>query len=482
MYPLMPDPRISFQSFLYNHPNVEFIWLQFMSYTSNTLVRIVPIAKFKKMLQEDQWLALTRAVLHLLPGDRLAEGASPSGKFHLRPDFSTAYCQYGSSGTRAVVNVYSVDSKGEPLPECARSRLQELHQTLQYENDCSILIGFEVEVTFLKPKYEGNQIADYEPLNTPFQHSFTGMAPEDRPHIELIEAVARALKSVDIELEQFHAEAGPGQWEFVLPPFEPVTSIEILLRARETITLVAQSFGYRATVATQPFPQQPANGAHIHMSLNAMNEATTNANANVNANRHQNQNQNHDSSQTQTQTQTQKAESFFAGILHHFPAILAFALPNDMSYSRIASGTWSGGEYAAWGWENKEVALRRIENNRFEIKLVDGFANPYLVLCALLSAGIIGLRAGLALTGGPCVRAAAQLSADERCMIGLKDALPDHLDASLDALEEDGRIQYLLGQGMVSSYLAVKRGGGRVFEEDWGSGEEASFACEIRLF
>jgi glutamine synthetase len=452
MYPLMPDPRISFQSFLYDNPNVEFIWLQFMSYTSNTLVRIIPIAKFKKMLQEDQWLALTRAVLHLIPGDRLAEGASPSGKFHLRPDFSTAYCQHGSNGTRAVVNVYSVNSKGEPLPECARSRLQELHQTLQYENDCSILIGFEVEVTFLKPKFDGNQLVDYEPLNTPFQHSFTGMAAEDRPHIELIEAVARALASVDIELEQFHAEAGPGQWEFVLPPFEPVMSIEILLRARETIMLVAQSFGYRATVATQPFPQQPANGSHIHMSLNAMGESTNAASAT----RHHVQAQQH-KAQSQA-AHRQKAESFFAGILHHFPAILAFALPNDMSYSRLASGTWSGGEYAAWGWENKEVALRRIENNRFEIKLVDGFANPYLVLCALLSAGIIGLRAGLALMGGPCERAAAQLSFDERCKIGLMDSLPDHLDAALDALEEDGRIQYLLGQGLVDSYLGVKRG------------------------
>lgn len=455
----MPDPRISFQSFLYDHPNVEFIWLQFMSYTSSTLVRIVPIAKFKKMLAEDQWLALTRAVLHLLPGDRLAEGASPSGKFHLRPDFSTAYCQYGSNGTRAIVNVYSVSSNGEPLPECARSRLQELHQTLQYENDCSILIGFEVEVTFLKPKYEDNRIVDYEPLNTPFQHSFTGMTPEDRPHLELIEAVARALKSVDIELEQFHAEAGPGQWEFVLPPFEPVTSIEMLLRARETIMLVAHEFGFRATVATQPFPQQPANGAHVHMSINAMNESTT-ATAITNTNRHQSQSQSQSQSQAKNDplTQTQKAESFFAGILHHFPSILAFSLPNDTSYSRLSSGTWSGGSYAAWGWENKEVALRRITPNRFEIKLVDGFANPYLVLCALLSAGIIGLRAGFALTGGPCDRAAAHLSDDERCRLGLKEMLPVNLDESLDKLEEDGRIQYLLGQGLVEGYLGVKRG------------------------
>lgn len=386
------------------------------------------------MLQNNQWLALTTAVLHVLPGDRLAQGASPVGKFHLRPDFSTAYCQFGSNGTRAVINVDCVDDNGKAIGECARSKLRELHHVLQKETECSILIGFEVEVMFLQPKYEGNEIVDYEAINSPFQHSFTGMSPEDRSHLDLIEAVARALSFVGIELEQFHAEAGPGQWEFVLPPFEPVKAIDILLRARETIMLVAQSFGYRATVTTQPFPKQPANGAHVHMSVNAMNKNECG------------------------EKEVQKAESFFAGIMHHFPAIMAFALPSDESYERVASGMWSGGEYAAWGWENKEAALRRIELNRFEIKLVDGISNPYLVLCAMLSAGIIGLRAGLALTGGHCDGPAAHLSPEERQALGLKDRLPTNLDASLDALEEDGRIQYLMGQFMVSSYLSIKRG------------------------
>lgn len=431
MYTEYSDLIDSFDSFLRRHPDVEFIWLQFMSCMSTTLVRMIPVAKFKRMLQEEQWLALPTALIHLVPGDRLAQGASPSGKFYLLPDFSTAYCQFGSDETRAVVNAYCVGENGQPIPECARSKIKELHHVIEYENDCNVLIGFEVEVMFLQPKYEGKQIVDYEPLNSPFQHSFTGMTPEDRPHLELVESVVRALSSVGIQLEQFHAEAGPGQWEFVLPPSEPITAIDILLRARETIMLVAQSFGYRATVTTQPFPHQPANGAHVHMSVNAMEYGGAD--------------------------EIQKAESFFSGILHHFPAILAFALPNDMSYVRVASGTWSGGEYAAWGWENKEVALRRIELNRFEVKLVDGLSNPYLVLCALLSAGIIGMRAGSALTGGPCTQPAAHLSSDERQMIGLKDTLPNNLDASLDALEEDGRIQYLMGQSMVSSYLAIKR-------------------------
>lgn len=442
MHVAMENPLSSFEVFLKDHPNVEFVWLQFMSYTANTLVRIVPIAKFKKMLQNNQWLALSSAVFHLSPGDRLVPGASPSGKFYLRPDFSTAYCQFGSNGTRAVVNVDCVNENGNPIPECARSKLRDLHNTLQTENESSLLIGFEIEVMFLQPIYSEKTIVDYEPINSPYQHSFTGMTPEDRPYIELIEAISRALSSVNIELEQFHAEAGPGQWEFVLPPSTPITAIDTLLRARETIMLVAQSYNYRATISTQPFPNQATNGAHIHMSINPTIKSPT---------------QSPPTPKSST-TPLEKAESFFAGIQHHLPAILAFTLPNDASYTRIQTGTWSGGEYAAWGWENKEVSLRRITNERFEIKHVDGFSNPYLVLCALLSAGIIGLRGELVLKGGPCTIPAAQLSDDEREKIGLVDVLPYTLDDILDCLEEDGRIQYLMGPMMVSSYLEVKKG------------------------
>lgn len=418
--------------FVEENGKVEFVWLQFLSYTSNALVRIIPRAKFADMLKQGQLLCMTSAILHLIPGDRLAEGASTSGKLYLRPDIRSAYCQAGSNGTRAVINVDCVDENGVPIGECARSKLEELHCLLKREMGCGLLVGFEVEVMFLRPKQQGGVTIDYEPVN--FQHAFTSMTPEDRTYLDLIEAVARALSTVGIALEQFHAEAGPGQWEFVLPPAEPLRAVETLLRARETIMHVAQTFGFRATVSTQPIPKQACNGSHVHLSVNPLDESIG------------------------SEELVHKAESFFAGIMRHLPAILAFSLPSDISYGRIATGIWSGGEYAAWGWENKEVALRRIQKNRFEIKLVDGLANPYLALCALLSAGICGMREKLPLTGGSCAKAAARLSAQEREDLGVKDLLPTTLDDSLAALDGDRQMHDLMGPIIISSYVSLKRG------------------------
>ena len=422
------------ERFVGANENVEFVWLQLLSYTSNELVRIIPRAKFADMLKHGELLSMPRAILQLLPGDRLVEGASTSGKLHFRPDISTAYCQAGSNGTRAVINVDCVDGNGVPIGECARAKLEDLHQILKREMGCGALVGFEVEVMFLRPKQEGGVTIDYEPIN--LQHSFTSMTPEDRTYLDLIEAIARALSTVDIALEQFHAEAGPGQWEFVLPPAEPLRAVDTLLRARETIVHVAKTFGLRATVSTQPIPKQACNGAHVHLSVNALRKDDS----------------------TGPEELVQNAESFFAGIMRHLPAILAFSLPSDVSYGRVATGIWSGGEYAAWGWENKEVALRRIRKNRFEIKMVDGLANPYLVLCALLSAGISGMREKLPLTGGDCDKPAARMSVEEREALGVKYMLPTALDESLAALQGDCQMQNLMGPALVSPYVKLKKG------------------------
>lgn len=155
--------------------------------------------------------------------------------------------------------------------------------------------------------------------------------------------------------------------------------------------------------------------------------------------------------------QKNSPESFFAGIMNHLPAILAFTLAQPESYRRVMSGIWSGGEYAAWGWENKETALRRVEDNRFEIKLMDGLANPYLALSAVFAAGIDGLRNCLPLVGGPCRRGANSLSSQEREHLGVQ-ALPKTLSQSLSALDADTVLCELIGQELIEPYVAVKRG------------------------
>ncbi|EAW19104.1 FluG family protein [Aspergillus fischeri NRRL 181] len=414
-------------NFVAKHGNVEFVWLQFMSYRSLVYTRMFPMDKFKAMVQKGKFITIPEVALLLGPGDLIAEGGLASGKFWLRPDFETVYCQPGSNGTRAVIMCDFVDDDGTPGFQCARSRLRDLEETLLSELECSALVGSEIEVTFMRAE-KSNGVVRFSMAN--YEHSWSSMTAEDESMLEMLETIARTLATADVPLEQFHAEAAPGQWEFVLPPAKPIQAADMLIRARETIKRVANSFGYHATVYSRPSSVHPGNGGHVHMSVNSVGESDN---------------------------WVRKAESFFAGIMSHMPAIMAFSLPQDISYSRVAPGLWSGGEYACWGWENKEVPLRRIEENHFEFKLADGLANPYLTLSAMIAAGIDGMRSQEPLQGGDCVTSASELSPGEQHALGINTILPKSLDESLNNLERDLGLRELCGQVIISTYVLVKR-------------------------
>ncbi|CRG89118.1 hypothetical protein PISL3812_06153 [Talaromyces islandicus] len=416
------------REFLLKNKGIEFVWLQYMGLNANILGRAIPVSRFTKLLETNRLVSLPRAVFYLLPHDHLADGGEPVGAFGLKPDLSTIHLWTGSTN-RAVITSYGVQNEdgSTPIAECPRSTLLRLSKVLTTETEFYPLVGFEIEVVFMQRTRDSKgKVVGYETVNE--NHSFQSMTTDDNSYMELVEDVARSLLAAGIEIEQFHAEAAPGQWEFVLPPNHPVEAVDTLIKARTIISLVAEKHNHRATLYPRPSEMHAGCGAHVHVSMN-----------------------------TKSPLQNDSHEPFFAGIMNHLPAILAFTLAQPESYRRVMSGIWSGGEYAAWGWENKETALRRVENNRFELKLMDGLANPYLALSAIFAAGIDGLRKGLPLVGGPCRRDANALSPQERKELGVR-TLPKTMSQSLSALEADKILCETIGQGLIEPYVAVKRG------------------------
>ncbi|KAE8146655.1 hypothetical protein BDV25DRAFT_47011 [Aspergillus avenaceus] len=425
------DPVARWGEYATKNPKIQFVWLRFMSHKGTILTRIVPQARFASMLQTGKHISVPKAAFYLDPSDVLAEGGSPSGKMSLQPDLTTIRSQAGSNGTRAVVMCDCLEADGSPAALCPRSRLQGLTSKLDQELGFSALVGFEVEVIFLRPETENGK-TQYQPVNQ--THCWSSMTVDDQDLLGLIEAIAHGLAEAGITLEHFHAEAAQGQWEFVLPPATPVEAVDMLIEARETIRSIAHAHGLHATLHPRISPVQAGTGAHVHLSVEKTREGS------------------------------RDPESFFAGIIDHMPAILAFSLPQVDSYQRVATGTWSGGEYACWGWENKEAALRRIEYAHFELKLCDGFANPYLVLSALLTAGMTGLHQCLLLQAGDCTKSSGDLTSEEREALGIRVKLPKTLDESLAALEGDPIFQSSLGPAIMESYLAVKKAEARFFK------------------
>ncbi len=150
-------------------------------------------------------------------------------------------------------------------------------------------------------------------------------------------------------------------------------------------------------------------------------------------------------------------ESFYAGILKHLRAITAFTYSKPASYDRMADGCWAGGRWVAWGKQNRETALRQIEGSHFEIKILDGLANAYLAMTAIIAAGTKGFVDKQEMTWGDCTRDPALLSEEERGKLGIKEMLPKDLETAIEALVGDNELSNLMGQELVSDMLPLRR-------------------------
>ena len=70
---------------------------------------------------------------------------------------------------------------------------------------------------------------------------------------KVLEEIADSLLTAGLELEMYHAEAGPGQYEVVAGAMDPLEAADALVFTRETIYNVANKHGCKATFAPRIF-------------------------------------------------------------------------------------------------------------------------------------------------------------------------------------------------------------------------------------
>jgi len=103
----------------------------------------------------------------------------------------------------------------------------------------------------------------------------------------------------------------------------------------------------------------------------------------------------------------------------------------------------------------------------FEVKCIDGTANPYIALSAILAAGMTGVKSGSALNMKACqgrpvkvyltnVGESSKLTQGRRDEIGITKTLPRSLPDALALLQKDDTLQEALGIKFVESYISVK--------------------------
>ena len=70
---------------------------------------------------------------------------------------------------------------------------------------------------------------------------------------KVLDEIVHALNTARIELQMYHAEAAPGQYEVVTGSLGPLQAADTLVHTRETIYNVASKHGLRATFALRVY-------------------------------------------------------------------------------------------------------------------------------------------------------------------------------------------------------------------------------------
>jgi|JFJP01.1.fsa_nt_gi Glutamine synthetase len=373
-------------------------------------------------------------------------GLSPVGEIRLIPDWQTlTLLPYCPGHARVMGNMVLNDN---PWGYCPRNFLKRMVEAAKNQG-VEIKAGFENEFYLIHKTEAGIIPTD----STVFAETLAMDI-----HSQVINDIADALIAQDILIDKYHPESGPGQQEISLDYTNVLQAADWQIGFRETVKALAYHHHLTASFLPKIFADAAGSGNHIHLSLW------------------------HDERNLLPDIQgvcgiSSIARKFIGGILHHLPALMAITTPSTNSYRRLQPNCWSGA-FRCWGLDNKEAAVRVVSNPRggisthFELKTVDGTANPYLTLGAMIAAGLDGvernLEPGEALTQEP-----GSLSSEERDTKGI-DRLPENLGQAISHLQQDNILLQALNPQLSQAFLGVR-------QAEWEAMKDWQLDAEVKL-
>lgn len=200
---------------------------------------------------------------------------------------------------------------------------------------------------------------------------------------------------------------------------------------------IAEKHGLRATFMPKPFVNLTGSGCHAHVSLwDGKKNLFEDPKGELGV--------------------SQLGYHFIGGLMHNTDAICALTNPTVNSYKRInAPRTTSGATWApnsiTYTGNNRTHMIRIPDAGRFEFRLGDGAANPYLLQAAILAAGLDGMDN----KRDPGKRLDINMYTDGHKVRGVKK-LPLNLLDALRLFESSKATRTMFGDEFVTAYSKLK--------------------------
>ena len=244
---------------------------------------------------------------------------------------------------------------------------------------------------------------------------------------ELLYDMHGLLKDSGVNIASIYKECSPGQFELVTATAIDMAGVDMAFICKQAVKEICQSRGYKAVYMAQPAFGVFGSLRHYNMSL--WNE--------------EGQNVFYDESDKLGLSSI--GRNWIGGILKHGKAITALCYPTVNCY-RALHESWYPYK-TVWGNDMRQNTVIRTKKLGepgvfFEIRLSSGAANAYLLVAALLAAGMDGI-----LNKTPLPQE----------MDPEADLLPSSLKEALVELERSETIVNALGKVFVEAFVKAKR-------------------------
>jgi glutamate---methylamine ligase len=255
---------------------------------------------------------------------------------------------------------------------------------------------------------------------------------------DVISEICDAMLELGWAPYQNDHEDANGQFEMNWQFDDALTTADRMAFFKYMVKAIAEKHGLRATFMPKPFMNLTGSGCHMHVSLwkdgkNLFEDGNDGLGL------------------------SRDAYKFIGGVMDAASELCSITNPTVNSYKRInapvtlSGATWSPNTVTYAG-NNRTHMIRIPGGGRFEFRLADGAANPYLFPAALLVAGLDGMARG-ADPGKPLD--IDMYTESHKAPAGTK-RLPLNLLDALRLTERSALLRRELGDEFVDSYIKLK--------------------------
>jgi len=319
---------------------------------------------------------------------------------------------------------------GKPVEASPRVMLKKQIKKLEKKG---LTMKSGVECEYFLISQDGNSIAD--PRDTQSKPCYDQSALMRR--YDLIKEICDCMIEMGWGPYQNDHEDANGQFEMNWDYDDCLITADRHAFFKFMVKTIAEKHGLRATFMPKPFENLTGNGCHAHISV-------------------WDGNKNKFFDKSNDLGLSKMAYNFLGGVIKNASSLSAFFNPTINSYRRInapptkSGASWSPSSISYTG-NNRTHMIRIPDPGRFELRLMDGSANPYLLQASVLAAGLDGLKNKI----DPGKPLNCNMYEDHEKYPDLPK-LPDELDQSLEKLKKNKDMNDAFGKEAINSYIKLR--------------------------